>query len=384
MANAGGANFSAVTASVTVNALDFDPALPGARELHNARRQIRQNRLSTPEGDNAVDSVLAAVHAGAPASEISPLGDQVITGLGTSLVTALKGKDVEAAKSAYRRAQQFATNSGRLQSEPWNKLRLALPPLLIARLERSVAAGDTTALAQNKALAKALEIAPSALEPAWSREIAQAKPGKVITSSGPAVVLVIPGGAGRPGIAFMREEVSRADYATFASRTGRPTAKCKNRLAPINFKKRSWVAPGFEQSGSHPAVCVSYEDARAYAQWLSQRTGEHYRLPTVAEWRRITSYKGSGNACQDGRVDCGQEGTAPVNHGPASPLGLTGVHGNAREWLSDCAGSCKEHLVGGVGWRDSAGRADPTRSSGFDATVGFDDIGFRLVREISN
>jgi formylglycine-generating enzyme required for sulfatase activity len=194
--------------------------------------------------------------------------------------------------------------------------------------------------------------------------------------------MVVPASGGRPGVAFMREEVSRSDYATFASRTNRVAAKCKNRLAPINLKKRSWSSPGFEQSGSHPAVCVSYEDARAYASWLSERTGESFRLPTAAEWKRISSYSGSGNPCQDGRVSCGQEGTAPTSQGPASPLGLLGAKGNVREWLADCAGGCKQHLVGGIGWRDSARSTDGNRTGGMDANVGYDDVGFRLVREV--
>ena len=81
-------------------------------------------------------------------------------------------------------------------------------------------------------------------------------------------------------------------------------------------------------------------------------------------------------------MDCGEEGTVPVSSGPASPLGLVGLRGNAREWLVDCAGGCKQRFVTGLGWRDNASRAEPLRSSGFDASVGFDDVGFRLVREV--
>jgi formylglycine-generating enzyme required for sulfatase activity len=81
-------------------------------------------------------------------------------------------------------------------------------------------------------------------------------------------------------------------------------------------------------------------------------------------------------------VSCCQEGTAPASQVPASPLGLMGAKGNVREWLSDCSGGCKEHLVGGVGWRDSANRAQGNRTDGMNADSGFDDVGFRLVREV--
>ena len=374
--------FATVQSSVSVAALPFDPTQPGARELHAVPRQIRQNRLSAPAGDNAIETLLAAVHAGAPAERVTPLTEQVLASLGTAVVSAVKANRDDSARTSFGRARQFATDSGQAQGKAWNELRESLPGALLPRLQKALSAADDQAITRTKALARALAIDPRKLEPAWSQALPPAKPGKVLRSDGPTVVLVQPGGGGRPGVAFMRAEVSRADYAQFAGATGRPIARCRNRLAPITLKKRTWVAPGFTQTGSHPAVCVSFDDARAYAQWLSQRTAESYRLPTRAEWQQIANYKGSGNACEDGRIDCGQDGTVPVGQGPASPLGLTGVRGNAREWLNDCAAACRKHLVTGLGWRDKAGRADPTRSSGFDASVGFDDVGFRLVREV--
>jgi formylglycine-generating enzyme required for sulfatase activity len=45
-----------------------------------------------------------------------------------------------------------------------------------------------------------------------------------------------------------------------------------------------WRKPGYEQKDSHPVVCVSWNDANRYAEWLAKQTGQAYRLPTEAEW----------------------------------------------------------------------------------------------------
>jgi formylglycine-generating enzyme required for sulfatase activity len=72
-----------------------------------------------------------------------------------------------------------------------------------------------------------------------------------------------------------------------------------------------------------------------------------------------------------------------ATQGPASRLGLTGMLGNVREWLSDCARGCQRRMAAGVGWRDNPARAQPQATNDFDADTGYDDIGFRLVREVS-
>jgi formylglycine-generating enzyme required for sulfatase activity len=326
-----------------------------------------------------MDSLLAARRLAPAETAIGPLADEVIDGLAKALGDAIAaGKDKNAG-AAYARASRFAKDTGRDAGPAWKALRDRLPALLVARLEKATKAYDTDGIARAKALAGTLAIEPAALEPAWSAAANLPKPGQVLDGDGPATVLVNNGGT---PIAVMRQEVTRADYARFASATRRPAAKCRNRLAPITIKKRLWNDPGFPQSGDHPVVCVSFADAQAYAQWLSQRTGESYRLPTNAEWRRIASY-GGGDACRAGHIDCGaNKGTASAGQGPGSPLGLFGVQGNVREWLLDCAGGCGKHLVAGVGWRDGPRSAEATRSSGFDADTGFDDVGMRLIREV--
>ena len=46
----------------------------------------------------------------------------------------------------------------------------------------------------------------------------------------------------------------------------------------------SWRNPGFAQNDDHPVVNVTWNDAQALAAWLSRTEGQHYRLPTEAEW----------------------------------------------------------------------------------------------------
>ncbi|MGH8028521.1 MAG: bifunctional serine/threonine-protein kinase/formylglycine-generating enzyme family protein [Arenimonas sp.] len=378
---AAGALFASVAATSSVTALDYDPAVPGAREISWARRQLAHNRLSTPAGDNAMDSLLGARKLSPADPALPALADQVIDGVGRAITDAIAAGKYKSVASNYARAQKFAKDLGRLEGKAWTGLRASLPPLLVTRLEKATRAYDTGGIEAAKKLAGVLEVPQALLEPAWTASGNLPKPGQVIAGEGPATVLV--NNAGTP-LAFMRQEVTRGDYARFASATRRPAAKCRNRLAPINIKKRNWSDPGFAQGDSHPVVCVSFADAAAYAQWLTQRTGESYRLPTNAEWRRIASFP-TGDACRGGHIDCGDnKGTAPASQGPTSPLGLTGAHGNAREWLLDCAGGCGKHLVAGIGWRDNARGVEPTRSSGFDADTGFDDVGIRLVREVGH
>ncbi len=46
----------------------------------------------------------------------------------------------------------------------------------------------------------------------------------------------------------------------------------------------SWRNPGFDQSDDHPAVCISHDDATAFCEWLTQKSGRTVGLPTEAQW----------------------------------------------------------------------------------------------------
>src|SRR3974390_1041618 len=53
------------------------------------------------------------------------------------------------------------------------------------------------------------------------------------------------------------------------------TGACRSKAQPDD---RGWGR------GDHPGINISREDAKAFTVWLSQKTGQSYRLPSEAEW----------------------------------------------------------------------------------------------------
>jgi len=204
--------------------------------------------------------------------------------------------------------------------------------------------------------------------------------------------------------ALGRHEVTRREYAAFASATGRAAAKCREPHSPLSLlRKLSWREPGFDQDDSHPVVCVSWDDANAYAQWLSKVTHARYRLPTHAEWAHATHWNSSkGQACELGNMadaparrgeaaPCsdGYANTAPVGKFKPNQLGIRDLVGNVSEWTRDCKNgkaddsSCNDRMFSGSSWRDAPGGAiDVQDDAGVD--VGYTTIGFRVLRELDD
>jgi formylglycine-generating enzyme required for sulfatase activity len=75
------------------------------------------------------------------------------------------------------------------------------------------------------------------------------------------------------------------EYSAFVTATGRDMQGCDTYDGDWKHRpENSWENPGFVQTGSHPVTCVSWDDATAYAGWLSSKTGQRYRLPSASEW----------------------------------------------------------------------------------------------------
>jgi len=111
----------------------------------------------------------------------------------------------------------------------------------------------------------------------------------------------------------------------------------------------NWRNPYFSQAEDHPIVCLSWNDANAYCNWLAEQTGRSYRLLTEAQWE-FACRAGSGDAYCFGN-NKGQlgdyarhyknaaHGTHRVGEHLANAWGLHDLHGHVWEWCSDWFGN---------------------------------------------
>jgi formylglycine-generating enzyme required for sulfatase activity len=153
--------------------------------------------------------------------------------------------------------------------------------------------------------------------------------------------------------AMGQDEVTVGEFRQFVSATGYKTDAEKKgdcwsyKDGWKKVKGANWHNPGFSQNNNHPVVCVSWNDATAYTNWLSQQTRQQYRLPTEAEWeyaaRAGTTTKywwgdkiGSNKAnCRNSDSGDSFDYTAPVGSFDANPFGIHDTVGNVWEWVRD-------------------------------------------------
>ena len=236
--------------------------------------------------------------------------------------------------------------------------------------------------------------------------------------------------------AIGRHEVTRAQFAAFSRETpaGGQGPGCVVWIAAAaDFKRnetlRDGRAPGYPQGDDHPAVCVSWDEARAYAEWLSRKTGKRYRLLSEAEWeyaaragtltsrpwgddpanacrqanladetfvhdvRRSQKWYEGWHACRDGYAY-----TAPVGRLEPNAFGLHDMIGNAWEWVEDCwneshagapddsgprrTGDCARRVYRGGGWRSYPQFGRSAQRSRAEPGLQHALIGFRVARAL--
>ena len=199
----------------------------------------------------------------------------------------------------------------------------------------------------------------------------------------------------------------------------------------INRASKDHYTPGYAANGpEQPVIRVNWEQAQAFCRWLSEKTGEHFSLPTEAQWEWAaragsgarywfgsdpTEFGGMANLADISmkgfrtgydnlgksfsfthlpyvdRVNDGSMITAPVGLYKPNPWGLYDVHGNVSEWTlsnfhpypyDEQAGGDRKVARGGS-WRDVPEHATLAFRYAYEKHQPVWDVGFRVVMAAS-
>jgi len=231
-------------------------------------------------------------------------------------------------------------------------------------------------------------------------------------------------------------DITRGEYAAFARATGyRPnhagcfTANASGAAVGLSAGA-NWRRPGFDQTARDPVVCISFDDASAYAAWLSRKSGHAYRLLSEAEYEyaeragTTTAYwwgddatpacsyanvadldaKASSDwtarfpgrtveSCHDGYVF-----TSPAGSFRPNAFGLYDMTGDVWSWLADCwsdsyagaptdgsanlAGDCGRRSLRSGSWSYSSRILRSANRDRVTAAARLIDVGFRVARTL--
>jgi formylglycine-generating enzyme required for sulfatase activity len=197
----------------------------------------------------------------------------------------------------------------------------------------------------------------------------------------------------RQAFAVGRFEVTFAEWEACVAGGG-----CQSNRTPSD---QTWG------KGRRPVINVSWNDAKEYVAWLSQKTGRSYRLLSEAEWEyaaragTTTSYFW-GNDIGRGRANCdgcrpqAEKQTEPVGSFTANAFGLHDVHGNVWELVEDCwnanyqgapqdgsawsKGDCRRHVIRGGSWYTGPQWIRSAKRESDPAGYKNSNVGFRVAR----
>ncbi|MEQ9445508.1 MAG: SUMF1/EgtB/PvdO family nonheme iron enzyme [Rhodospirillaceae bacterium] len=162
--------------------------------------------------------------------------------------------------------------------------------------------------------------------------------------------------------------------------------------------------------GTRPIINVAWQDAVDYAAWLSEKTGESYRLPSEQEWEyaarggSVTRFPwgdevGSGHAnCRKCGTKWSGTGSAPVAQFAPNGFGLFDMSGNVSEWVADCwtqnhgaleqleveSPQCTSRVTRGGDWYYVPILATSAARKPNAQTLWSYTIGFRVVRDLGS
>lgn len=442
------------------------------RELELAERAGRAGELTTPEGNSVRDHLARARAAFADFAPVARMQQRWNRVLLQRAAKAAQREDFAAADSWLLESERLAPGSIEARVE-----RLRIIELRQARTEALLAAGNAAVdrMRLDAADAAHAHLARIAAQPSVPKALAARihlarhygpfHPGQAFSEKlaaggrAPEMMVIAYGrfdmGAGegdaqgldseRPvhsvefkrGFAIARNETTVADFGRFvaatryrstATRAGHSTVYDEKGGAFAEHEGVDWRRDhvGRPASPALPVVHVSFEDAMAYAAWLSKQTGGRYRLPSEAEfeytlraggrsaypWGADAPKRVVGNLAGDGDLSSVARhwgnaiegyrdafwGPAPVRNFAAEGFGTYDLIGNVSEWTLDCwhdsyqrapaDGSawvnpgCPLRTVRGASWGSSLDQARSAARQSMDPASSTARLGFRVVREL--
>ena len=243
----------------------------------------------------------------------------------------------------------------------------------------------------------------------------------------------------RVPFAVSRHEITRDQYEAFVHATGR---RVEGNCLTHRRQRGNWVYdaettfrdPGFSQTGDQPVACVSWDEAKAYVDWLNTQTQGGYRLLTEVEWEYVarggapnTVYPWGNDAakgcpfangfdqtalatyqpvdtsaykvydplaCSDGWLN-----TAPVGSLEPNAFGVFDMIGNVSEWIEDCHapsheavgadgavpvvdGTCAKRIAKGGSWGTLGSNLRTAERFPYAPTHRDDSIGIRVAKTL--
>lgn len=216
-------------------------------------------------------------------------------------------------------------------------------------------------------------------------------------------------------------EVTVGDYRAFVEATGRSSAGCFTWTAAGKMRQdgnAGWSKPGVPVNDASPVACVSWNDAKAYTEWLSAVSGLTVRLPSEAELEFAIRAGTSGeypfdDACTVNGADAssrfawrntgcddGFPDLATADDLVPNALGLVATSGNLWEWAGDCwntshrgafldgrartSGNCSSRVLRGGSWDDPLENLRSSYRVGIPANRRQANVGFRVVFETAD
>lgn len=212
-------------------------------------------------------------------------------------------------------------------------------------------------------------------------------------------------------------EVTYAQFKAFVDETGYVTTYEKPGKKGYIYKDGDWV----EMEGVHwrhdrsgellgmddydrPVAYMTWHDARAYCEWLSEKTGERFRLPAEVEWEfaarggikaSVTTYAGSNEMNEvSWHIYNSQYKGMPVGKKAPNELGIYDMSGNVWEWCINAYRSYpsvdpsitpsdyNNRIFRGGSWRDSGEKTKINFRSNLPPDYTMSDLGFRVVKEV--